>query len=76
MPNLPQLLRAARSEAGLKQADAARRCGVSRRMFQRYEAGESFPPVHTAGAVARFCGISTRELEALRTQREAERTSP
>jgi len=45
-------LRAARKAAQLTQADAAKVCGVGKRTFEKWEAGELSPPPE-AGAITR-----------------------
>ena len=45
-------LRAARKAARLTQADAAKLCGVGKRTFEKWEAGELAPPPE-AGAITR-----------------------
>ena len=45
-------LRAARKAAKLTQADAAKVCGVGKRTFEKWEAGELSPPPE-AGAITR-----------------------
>jgi transcriptional regulator with XRE-family HTH domain len=45
-------LRAARKAAQLTQADAAKVCGIGKRTFEKWEAGELSPPPE-AGAITR-----------------------
>ena len=45
-------LRAARKAARLTQADAAKICGIGKRTFEKWEAGELAPPPE-AGAITR-----------------------
>ena len=45
-------LRAARKAAQLTQADAAKICGIGKRTFEKWEAGELAPPPE-AGAITR-----------------------
>jgi uncharacterized protein len=53
------MLRVARSEAGLTQAEVARRAGTSQPAVNRYEQGQAVPTLPTLERLLRACG---REL--------------
>ncbi|MBO1680388.1 helix-turn-helix transcriptional regulator [Bittarella massiliensis] len=59
-------IKAKRAERGLTQAQVARKAGVTPIGYQRYEAGERVPNVHTAILIAETLGVkSFKEFRAL-----------
>ena len=54
--DLAALLRSARRQAGLSQAEVARRAGTSQPTLARYEGGRVMPSVSTLERLVRACG--------------------
>ena len=52
-----ELLKAARTRAGLRQADVAKRAGTSQPVISAYEQGEREPTLPTLRKLASACGV-------------------
>jgi len=62
---LSRALKSARKEAGLNQAQAAERAGLSKVMISRYETKKSVPTKDSLKALAKAYAVSYPELEAI-----------
>lgn len=62
IPDFAERLRRERCAAGLTQAVAAELCGIERRTWARYEAGERLPTVDTLFYMADVLMVSTDAL--------------
>ncbi|EGD55320.1 helix-turn-helix transcriptional regulator [Gordonia neofelifaecis] len=62
MPENPSPVKAARSRAGLRQADLAAAVGVSRQTVVSLERGDYAPSVYLAIRIARALSSSVEEL--------------
>lgn len=59
---MSEVIRRRRTELGMSQAELAKRANIDKRQVRRYEAGESFPSLPIAVALAKALGITTDEL--------------
>lgn len=55
-------IKAARETVGINKAEAARRLGLSKIGYCRYEYGERMPSMHTLEAIAKSFGTSVKYL--------------
>ena len=55
-------LRNAREKTQLTQSEVARKACISTMSYQRYEAGERTPNVHTAIRLADLLGVDVKDL--------------
>ncbi|KJR08409.1 helix-turn-helix transcriptional regulator [Gordonia sp. PS3] len=62
MPETPSPVKAARTRAGLRQADLATAVGVSRQTVVSLERGDYAPSVYLAIRIARTLNSSVEEL--------------
>jgi transcriptional regulator with XRE-family HTH domain len=57
-----EVIRDRRAAIGLTQAQLAEAAGIDKRQIRRYEAGETYPTLPVAMAIARVLGVSLDEL--------------
>lgn len=62
VPSVPDLIRVARTRAGLTQAQLADVSGIATPEISRYENGHRTPSLESLDRLARAMGISTLEL--------------
>lgn len=55
-------LKAARKAAGLTQKQVADKTGVTERMYQRYEYGESIPDAYVVQMLAKALGTTVKAI--------------
>ncbi len=60
--DVAEVIRNRRAVLGLTQAQLAEGAGVDKRQIRRYEAGETYPTLPVAMAIARVLGVSLDEL--------------
>jgi transcriptional regulator with XRE-family HTH domain len=60
--DVAEVIRNRRAAMGLTQAQLAEAAGVDKRQIRRYEAGETYPTLPVAMAIARILGVSLDEL--------------
>lgn len=60
--DMPEVIRTRRAALSLSQADLAERVGVDKRQIRRYEAGQTYPALPVAVAIAKALGITVDEL--------------
>lgn len=65
-------LRNAREEAQLTQSEVAQKALISTMSYQRYEAGERTPNVHTAIRIADLLGVDVKDLFSSLPEKESE----
>ena len=70
MSDRGERIRAARLEAGLSQAELARRAGTSQPAVNRYEQGRTVPTVGTTERLVSACQTRIRPSELLANNRE------
>jgi transcriptional regulator with XRE-family HTH domain len=57
-----EVIRSRRAVIGLTQAQLAEAAGIDKRQIRRYEAGETYPTLPVAMAIARVLGVSLDEM--------------
>jgi transcriptional regulator with XRE-family HTH domain len=60
--DVAEVIRSRRAAIGLTQAQLAEAAGVDKRQIRRYEAGETYPTLPVAMAIARVLGVSLDEM--------------
>ena len=65
LPDLARLLSHERSHRGITQLEAAKLLGVAQATYAGWEIGRSAPGIASLQPVARFLGLSLREVQAL-----------
>ena len=60
--DVAEVIRSRRAAIGLTQAQLAEAAGIDKRQIRRYEAGETYPTLPVAMAIARVLGVSLDEL--------------
>ncbi len=72
---LQQMLRAARSDAGLKQSDLAKRIGSDQSFVSRYERGERRLDLVELQGICEACGVKLSAFVAAFEAEQRTRTS-
>jgi transcriptional regulator with XRE-family HTH domain len=60
--DVAEVIRSRRAAIGLTQAQLAEAAGIDKRQIRRYEAGETYPTLPVAMAIARVLGVSLDEM--------------
>src|SRR6266536_754365 len=60
--DVAKVIRSRRAAIGLTQAQLAEAAGIDKRQIRRYEAGETYPTLPVAMAIARVLDVSLDEL--------------
>lgn len=69
-------LRLLRDSKGLTQVEIALKAGISTLSYQRYEAGERVPNVHTAQLIAQALHTTVEEIFPIQEQDTTKRDRP
>ena len=56
------ILQTTRKQRGLTQVEVAQKANIAERAYQRYDAGERTPNVHTAQLIAQALNTTVEEL--------------
>ena len=69
-------LKCIREQKGLTQVEVANKAEITERSYQRYEAGERLPNVHTAQLIAKALNTTVEEIFPLHQQDTTKRDTP
>lgn len=70
------ILKKLREKTGLTQVEIAEKANITERSYQRYEAGERVPNVHTAQLIAQALHTTVEEIFPIQEQDTTKRDRP